>query len=420
MPEPERTPKLPNVAEPRGNNSIKQASAQGIRRPMTKTSQIALDAVRLAVKHRRLCFLMVILVFSLTLGIHYKTATHSAPPSKYAGSHDSIELFVSDPNAQTKLSVIAYETRGVHDQAYADVQLRIKPSKPGENVQWVIRYRGFPEQDRFDDAGLSVRTVPEYDGYTGALRAQPVTLITGDLHAIDNRSRPPYVMNDVPNSDVVRVVTLKITSYEEGGLGEYSAHLPGIQNDPHLQADTISELIPLLVEQSKGSKTPVSTIYRPLQLVPDTAYIDPIRLTGPDGVPLQTHWVGDTPGTDGVAYFAPNALDVSETLQGASLAIQNSQVTSMVPLDGQIQGDDLIWHSRGLLEPSISATSIAFQEAKSTDDFYAGLAFATAAAALIACVQEIPPRENSEHDRKTSPKGRRSHVSLNGQPPGLN
>jgi hypothetical protein len=122
------------------------------------------------------------------------------------------------------------------------------------------------------------------------------------------------------------------------------------------------------------------------------------------------------PRADAVAYFVPKTMDITEILSNGASAIKDSQVVSMVPLDGQILDNDLVWRSTGLLEPSVSTASISFQRQKSTDDFYAGLAFATAASAFIALVQELPRPEKQEEKTEASPKTRRNPESTSDEP----
>jgi hypothetical protein len=89
-------------------------------------------------------------------------------------------------------------------------------------------------------------------------------------------------------------------------------------------------------------------------------------------------------------YFSPgNVISETVLLDGES-HLADSQVNSIVPGDYQVHGADLLWQANGPLEPSISTTKISYLEQRSAYDFYSGIAFATAAAALIALLQELP------------------------------
>jgi hypothetical protein len=368
-------------------------------------------------RHGRPCLFAALTIVCVGLGIYFRVTAHATSP-KIARSSDSIELFVSDPNAQAKLAVTAFSTLNDNeDHAYATVQLGVIPSNPGENVRWAIRYRGYPNQLEIDRPDIFLKTLPDHGRYirqeSGVL--EQVTLITGDMHSLD-KPLPNYLSGDLLRPDMVEVANLNITNYEnitkyeERGTGEYSAHLPGIQNNWSYLP------LPLIVEQSQILKKPIAMVYEPVQTVPE---VNPngIHPIGPNGMPLPESYIAKMPGTDPIAYFRPKNLDITEALTTADTVMTNSQVTSMVPLDGQLQGTNLVWRSTGPLEPSISTTTIAYQEQKSTNDFYAGLAFATSAAAFIALVQELPRPEKPQKKTEASPKARRDPESPSDQPP---
>ena len=62
----------------------------------------------------------------------------------------------------------------------------------------------------------------------------------------------------------------------------------------------------------------------------------------------------------------------------------------MSPLDGKVASGDLRWEAQDIsLQPIIISHRASYTQEKAEADFYAGLAFATAGAALIAGIQEL-------------------------------
>lgn len=76
-------------------------------------------------------------------------------------------------------------------------------------------------------------------------------------------------------------------------------------------------------------------------------------------------------------------------MEGAE-AINGARIDSMLPPDGQVVQQDIVWRGQGSLQPSVYATDVNYEREQSTDDFYAGLAFAIAVSAAVAAFQELP------------------------------
>jgi hypothetical protein len=97
------------------------------------------------------------------------------------------------------------------------------------------------------------------------------------------------------------------------------------------------------------------------------------------------------PGSQHALYW-PTRLLATEILAGARSSLEHARIDSILPATGSLQGDSFVWQGTGSLEPTISATNISAAESQSTSAFYSGIAFATAAAAFIALVQEVPKK----------------------------
>jgi hypothetical protein len=95
------------------------------------------------------------------------------------------------------------------------------------------------------------------------------------------------------------------------------------------------------------------------------------------------------PGSQHALYW-PTKLLATEVLAGAQSSLAHARIDSILPVNGSLQGDSYVWQGTGSLEPTISATKINAAESQSTYAFASGIAFATAAAAFIALMQEVP------------------------------
>jgi hypothetical protein len=111
----------------------------------------------------------------------------------------------------------------------------------------------------------------------------------------------------------------------------------------------------------------------------------------------------DVPGAAATFYFESPKISVAEGLFTGP-ATQDSRLVFMVPPDGQVQGMNLVWQGIGSMAPRVTATKISAEHKRASFDFYSGIAFATAASALLAGVQEVPRR--SARENQTAPHGR--------------
>jgi hypothetical protein len=86
-----------------------------------------------------------------------------------------------------------------------------------------------------------------------------------------------------------------------------------------------------------------------------------------------------------------------------------------------------VWTGSYGLSPQLSATDRDVEASRSHEEFYAGIAFAVAASALVALMQELPDRwlwgnrpahVHTVANRPTQPSGEGNTTSLNGAAPG--
>jgi len=87
-------------------------------------------------------------------------------------------------------------------------------------------------------------------------------------------------------------------------------------------------------------------------------------------------------------YWAPRSVVTTEVLKDVTPELDNAN-DSIAP-SGNYSGDDYIWQNTGPLEPTIVAAQVDSVNSKSDFLFLSGIFFATAAAALLAFLQELP------------------------------
>jgi len=95
----------------------------------------------------------------------------------------------------------------------------------------------------------------------------------------------------------------------------------------------------------------------------------------------------------GLPFSTPNDLTTNAFLElprsESSLVNYDDSVS---PMNGSLQGLNFAWVGGTIMEPTVSASDPASVQARSNDDFLAGVALAVAAAPLIALIQEPPRR----------------------------
>ena len=92
--------------------------------------------------------------------------------------------------------------------------------------------------------------------------------------------------------------------------------------------------------------------------------------------------------TNFIAFDKPKAMQSSITLLGVGTQLNNSRIDVSTPPGGAVVDDNYRWTGSDTLAPYLNATEFSAADSRSRDDFLSGIAFATAAAALIALLQE--------------------------------
>jgi hypothetical protein len=94
----------------------------------------------------------------------------------------------------------------------------------------------------------------------------------------------------------------------------------------------------------------------------------------------------------GNPFMTPNTIATSAVLEVPSgeKHLVDYHVDSVSPTNGSLQGTSYDWTGGQSMEPTLTASDPAANQSRADDQFLAGVAFAVAAAAVIALVQELP------------------------------
>lgn len=345
------------------------------------------------------CILFIIFaIVSALLGWQFKREA-KPPADSVTGPSVTISLYTTDPKAKADLAVnivpsFIDSTSGKHMQALADVHLSITPSQPGSNVSWIVLIGPNLPLDLNSPLTSTLTAIPVKAGNLKESYTASYVFAYGDLNDLKRmKEQESSVVNATfPGIEPVVGVDIPAGVVTETN-GNLSASLPRVGP----QVDNITLAVPLIVETSLSTKRPVSATLYPKEVnqASGPASLDP------------AHYMANVPGALPTKFYDPQVINTAEQIMGAGQYLRNSQAAPMVPPDGQVRGNDLLWKSNGSLQPTVKTTSIDEAERRSSLDFYSGIALATAAAALIAALQELPS-ELTWARRRVLKGGRRS------------
>lgn len=172
--------------------------------------------------------------------------------------------------------------------------------------------------------------------------------------------------------------------------GSTFAHLPAL-------APNVSPFPSTAIEMTESSSSTGS-----IQDVVDAPVLRSLGLAASS----TANYIGAAPATSArELYYDPQNLMTTESIDGLRTDLENSVVNSDLPGNGTLEGDDYVWQGTGWLEGYLSATELSAGESQATWDFYSGIAFGLAAAALVAFVQEpaLPWRRRGKRSRDGDP-----------------
>ena len=239
-------------------------------------------------------------------------------------------------------------------------------------------YSTGPDQSNYNsDEGpqLASVAVPESEfqaiGYHKIGETDPdeiTTLMTGDTETLKRLSTQPNLYRI---DDAQLLGFFELPYFADENAAGYSARPPGIQSH-HGQERTL-----IALQTSNATGRPVAEIDQPL-----TATDERTTPMTDSRQPDPANYYVSTPGQSTTFYTVPDHLSTEAILADSSNELPGAQVATMTPPDGRVEGSDLVWRASGALQPEVSLGNIAYQDMRASNEFYSGLAFATAANGL--------------------------------------
>ncbi len=334
--------------------------------------------------HWRVLVFLLLALASLVVGFIFKTATSPIETAQSIGEAtpgaNEINVFTSDPGAHVKCAVVVVGGQGKSQQV--GLYLKIEPSAPGLPVNWIATVNGPAQQAPSADGTYTLEsTISPIPPYGEPLPPPSlITVLSGNLQTIQDRHL------EEPQSSqlgLTRVGQLTVFPFERSAVGQYAARYPSLEADAlsseRYQVDVATAPLPPGAAPQPAAFTPPILAISAPHPIGESSTFDAVSPTERD-YPTQP--------LVGAPFFVPTDISTNELVLGGSELLRDSQTNSMVPSDAQERGDDLLWQATGALQPSISTTAIDYLETRSAHDFYAGIAFAVAAAAIIALLQE--------------------------------
>ncbi len=103
------------------------------------------------------------------------------------------------------------------------------------------------------------------------------------------------------------------------------------------------------------------------------------------------------------SFYVPGTLSTSEILLKARDVVAHGDVQLNYPSNGTLEADAFVWRGEFGVSPELTVISREATNRANRDSFLSGVALASAAAALIALVQELPDRWRPLRRRRPEP-----------------
>lgn len=364
----------------------------------------------------------------------------SPPPLELSSvrSPPNVEVFVSDRSARVSLSVSmsppdldlpSQDSQPRAGGPLADVEtgqwlgeirLRVSPRKPRETVRWVVQVSGAVS----DDAGHlpAARFISRHASRRPSAAAArkvggPPTMHVFEGTSSTTNSRAPsrpasaigYFVSE-PFASSSGTLVARLPALAAGSL--VVAQSP-LEQQPALEIKaTRSDLHTLIPDLPlgvlTGQRSSPSVLHQHLALkstgtLTQQGYVDPnlplneVKLTGP-GVLTR--------------FYYPATIATEEQVD-ASLV--DYEIGASYPAAATISPEALTWHGGAALGAVLTATASGAEDERARYSFLSGIALATAAAALIAFLQEL--RTALGHAGEASPEPHRQAEDPNWDPP---
>jgi hypothetical protein len=318
---------------------------------------------------RRLRWLPVIFLVSallvLGLGIWFKL--QEAPPAESRtlmnGTSQMVGIYVNQPGVTVHL------TAGI----------TWDPSQPGQARETLYA--------AVEGGGVTPGTTLLFTSTvrpSGSSPSEPSAVYTGRALVRGSAewvwSRTVAQLDSVSGQygSVVADFTLPQVAQVSGG--DVFVHLPEL-------ASNVSPFPSVAIEMTEQA---TSAVGAPVQdVVTSPALLDQAEAGIASYTSSTASYIGKAGGSSRELYYEPQPLAATETINNLRPYLLNAVIDSNLPGDGTLQQGTYVWQATGSLEAYLSATEVSTSNSEANDGFYAGLAFATAAALALASAQEF-------------------------------
>jgi hypothetical protein len=313
------------------------------------------------------------------------------PPSDGLKRQQTIQVFVSDPNARVRL-VAAYAHEG-GDHYAEGLYLSIVPSTPGEDVSWVVvslHHRldcTVPSLGQSSKTsaifGVNQRTPPEpawdcQGDTTGhSLGSLAVVRTESLLHRFLQVSLPFQRAAAETSNGLIAVTPVSGIVQRIAGTG--FAQLPAIDLEG-LPQSGVGLLYGL---QKHGGLFSDVLVEEPEPLTPANFGSNNVKDYARPRIAL---------ALANTAFFPPSNMTTESVLDTYDTPLETYHQDQVEPSDGGFQNGDFDWTGNGYIEPTFALSDPAANQARTNDDILAGVSLAVAATSFVALIQEFPTR----------------------------
>lgn len=316
-------------------------------------------------------FLLCLNLMIFAVSIAWQWWALATPPdvaSGWAPALQEVEVYVSDPQAVVRLTV---DLRMVEDKTSESMCLAVEPE--GLFVQWMVMATGvaYPWGE----------PVPTYSGYSLENPPYDREVVEGTWPPIE----PPGPSVLCPEGGAF-FGSAELDAVAQLSEGLFTAHLPRVGSPFGGRGEPMIELIR---ETTRTSRIIISAPQPEIQHSTPEQY--PPDLDAYPSVLV---------GANREAFYLPGELIATERLSGIEVReLSGYRFDSVVPPSYSIEGGSIVWRGVSGLEPSMTATSIAWDQFRSRYTLLTGIAIGVAASAGIACIQEWPSRARRKASR---------------------
>ncbi len=326
----------------------------------------------------RVVLFALICVSGITLGLVWHFAAGSDIPALTSHEPLTIDVWESDPTVPVDV--------------YAETYPGTKGADPGQPVTFVELFLSVEKP-----TSVVVMANQQTDD-SGRHPTETFTRVSDDLSSPTNRGGRQWGhIYQLPLPTLPGAVAAPLATFDtDSTLLQISsqavnARLPAIET---LESGNFTTPRAGLVDTTSAG---LAGDLEPVTLRPTATFTEALA---PENYPLQD-W-SDAKGRGVRAVFwEPQTIRSSVSISGVASSLTDKSIRVNVPSDGTVQGADFIWQGGYSLSPVLDAVSLDADAQNANYDFLSGIAFATAAAALIALLQERRAREKSHAARRS-------------------